>query len=112
MNPANDATATIGPATERRIQMAFADTCLLTCQATARLLGMDEKSLRALTEDGVIRAVRRGAGRNRAYTEGDIRAYLTESAAPSREKPAPKVSRSGTTKVVSFMDRRRAKRAS
>lgn len=102
---------TVGPATERRIQSAFVDTCLLTCQATARLLGLDEKSLRALTDAGVIRAVRRGGGRNRAYTEGDIRDFLTQGAAPVREKAAPKVSQSGTTKVVSFMDRRRAKRA-
>jgi hypothetical protein len=109
MNPANDATATIGPATERRIQMAFADTCLLTCQATARLLGMDEKSLRALTEDGVIRAVRRGAGRNRAYTEGDIRSYLTESAAPIRQE-RPKVNAgTGQLRVVPFSQRKKTR---
>jgi len=71
---ANDAIPTIGAATARRIEMAFtaAEACVLTCKATARLLGVDEKSLRALTDAGVIRAVRRGAGATRAYTERDI----------------------------------------
>lgn len=107
---ANDDGPIIGPATERRIQMAFADTCLLTCLATARLLSMDVKTLRAITIAGVIRSVRRGTG-HRAYTEGDIRQYLTQGAAPVRDKPTPKQSRPGATKVVSFMDRRRAKKA-
>jgi hypothetical protein len=102
---ANDAIPTIGPETERRIQMAFADTCLLTCQAAARLIGMDEKSLRALTDAGVIRAVRRGTGRNRAYTEGDIRAYLTQGEAPARV-PKGKVTTHGQSKVVPFTQRK------
>jgi len=108
---ANDTTAVIGPATERRLEAAFAETCLLTCQGTARLLGLDEKSLRALTDKGVIRAVRRGGGRTRAYTEGDIRAFLTESAAPCKAEPAPKRVTVPCRKVVSFTERRRLKRA-
>lgn len=113
IDPANDATPTIGPATERRIQMAFADTCLLTAGATAKLLGMDEKSLRALADEGVIRSVRRGAGRTRAFTEGDIRAYLTESTAPCRSTEQPKARTGSTTsksKVVDFTARRALKR--
>lgn len=105
MTAANDTTAVIGPATERRLQMAFADSCLLTGKAAARLLGLDEKSLRALTDDGVIRAVRRGGGRTRAYTEGDIRAYLTQGAAPSREAK-PRATGNGLTKVVPFTQRK------
>lgn len=105
MSAANDATPTIGPATEARLQMAFADTCLLTCQSTARLLGVDEKSLRALTDDGVIRAVRRGGGKTRAYTEGDIRAYLTQGAAPVREQK-PKAAGHHQAKVVPFSQRK------
>lgn len=104
MSAANDADPVIGPATERRIMMAFADSCLLTAQATARLLGMDEKSLRALTDASVIRAIRRGGGRSRAYTEGDIRAYLTQGAAPVREGK-PKVAHS-QVKVVPFTQRK------
>lgn len=104
-DPANDAIPTIGPATERRIQMAFAETCLLTCGATAKLLGVDEKSLRALADEGVIRAVRRGGGRNRAFTEGDIRAYLTEGSAPSRE-PKAKATGNSQLKVVPFTQRK------
>ncbi|GLK49517.1 hypothetical protein GCM10017620_24900 [Brevundimonas intermedia] len=103
-SPANDATALIGPATERRIQMAFADTCLLTAGATAKLLGIDEKSLRALADEGVIRAVRKGGGRSRAFTEGDVRAYLTQGAAPTRSM---KVRPTGNSqvKVVPFSQR-------
>lgn len=90
----------IGAATEARIMAAFAETALLTAEATGALLGIDTKSLRALTNDGVIRAVRRGGGGHRAYTEGDIRAFLTESAAPVREV-RPKVTHQ-THKVVPF----------
>lgn len=114
MTPANDAVPTIGPATERRIQMAFADTCLLTASATAKLIGIDEKSLRALADEGVIRSVRRGAGRSRAFTEGDIRAYLTESTAPCRSTEQPRAPTGNTTsrsKVVDFTARRALKRS-
>ena len=114
MTAANDTTAVIGPATERLIQAAFSESCLLTCQGAARLLGMDEKSLRALTDKGVIRAVRRGGGRTRAYTEGDIRAYLTESSAPCPSISQPRAPTSNTTsrsKVVDFTARRALKRA-
>jgi len=103
MTAANDTVATIGPATERRIQMAFADACIITAQAAAKLLGMDAGTLRELTEEGVIRAVRRGA--RRAYTEGDIRCYLTQADAPVREeKQRPTVH--VQSKVVPFSQRR------
>ena len=85
--------------------MAFADTCLLTCGATAKLLGIDEGSLRALTDDGVIRAVRRGGGRTRAYTEGDIRAYLTQGGAPARQEKA-RATGEAQLKVVPFSQRK------
>lgn len=114
MTPANDTTVIIGPATERRIQMAFAETCLLTAGATAKLLGVDEKSLRALADEGVIRSVRRGGGRSRAYTEGDIRAYLTESTAPCRsteQQRARTGSMTSRSKVVDFTARRALKRS-
>lgn len=103
--PANDTACIIGPATERRIMMAFAETSLLTCGGTSKLLGIDEKSLRALTDDGVIRAVRRGGGRTRAYTEGDIRAYLTQGGAPAREEK-PRATGKAQLKVVPFSQRK------
>ena len=94
----------IGAATEARVCAAFADTALLTAEAACALLGIDTKSLRALTNDGVIRAVRRGGGGHRAYTEGDIRAFLTESAAPVRD-PRPTTTRARQS-VVPFTQRK------
>lgn len=104
---ANDAVPTIGPATAARIAMAFhaADACVLTCKATARLIGVDEKSLRALTDAGAIRAVRRGGGATRAYTEQDIVDYLTQGAAPVREAKARATGHS-LSKVVPFTQRK------
>lgn len=112
--PANDVTPVIGPATERRIQMAFETACLLTAKATANLLGLDEGTLRSMAEKGVIRSVRRGAGNVRAYTEGDIRAYLTESEGPCPSTSQPRAPTSSTTsnsKVVAFTELRALKRA-
>lgn len=94
----------IGPATEARILAAFADKALLTGEEVCALLGIDAKSLRALANDGAIRAVRRGGGGHRAYTEGDIRAFLTDSAAPVRD-PRPKTNHQGG-KVVPFSQRK------
>ncbi|ADK99416.1 helix-turn-helix domain-containing protein [Brevundimonas subvibrioides] len=94
----------IGPATEARLLSLFASAALATAEATAAFLGIDVKSLRALTDAGLIRAVRRGGGGHRAYTEGDIRAYLTESAAPVREA-RPVVSHGGA-RVVPFTQRK------
>lgn len=99
---------TLSPSAEARIAAAFADGLLATAQATAALIGVDAKTLRAMTDEGVIRAVRRG--KRRAYTEADVRAYLA-TPAPEREKsPCPstsrKTARTGTmtsrSKVVAF----------
>ncbi|WP_271145387.1 helix-turn-helix domain-containing protein [Brevundimonas sp. NIBR10] len=106
--------APIGAATEARILAAFKDTCLLSAEATARLLGIDVRSLRALNDDGLIRAVRRGRRETRAYTEGDIRAYLTQSAAPCPSTNPPRAPTSNMTSrsgVADFMARRALKRA-
>lgn len=96
--------APLGTATEARVCAAFAETALLTAEAACALLGIDTKSLRALTNDGIIRAVRRGGGGHRAYTEGDIRAFLTESAAPVRD-PKPKMTHTANP-VVPFSQRK------
>lgn len=110
-NHANDAVPTIGPATEARLQMAFADTLLLTAKATAKLLGLDQGTLRNMADQGVITSVRRGAGSTRAYTEGDIRLYLTQGAAPVPKETKPVIAQPGARKVVSFSEMRRKKRA-
>ena len=95
----------IGPTTEARIQAAFADKALLSAEETGALLGIDAKSVTALVEVGALRAVRRGGGTIRAYTEGDIRFYLTDSAAPARE-PRPKVPVPSPGRVVPFSQRK------
>lgn len=105
---------TIGPITEGRIRAAFADACIITAEAAAGLIGCDVKTLREMTDAGIIRAVRKGAGKTRGYTEGDIRAYLTESAAPCPSISQPRAPTSNTTsrsKVVDFTVRRALKRA-
>jgi len=108
------ASPTIGPATEALIQAAFASSCTITANAAAQVLGFDVKTLRNMTDEGLIRAVPRGTAGVRAYTEGDIRAFLTESAAPC-PSIAPRKARTGSTtsnkKVVDFTDRRASKRA-
>jgi hypothetical protein len=104
----------IGPVTEARILAAFADRAVLTIKDAAQLLGMDPKTLDAITEVGAIRAVRRGGGETRGYTEGDIRAYLTESAAPCRStnpKPAPISTTTSRSVVLDFTARRALKRS-
>ena len=102
----------IGRATEALLMAAFSETCLLTAKATARLLGMDVKTLDNLADDQTIRAVRRG--NLRAYTEGDIRTYLTESVGPCPSINQPRAPTSNTTsksKVVDFMALRASQRA-
>lgn len=106
---ANDAVPTIGPATEARLQLAFADACLITAKSAARLLGLDEGTLRTMADKGIIRSVRRGTGSVRAYTEGDIRTYLTQGDAPAREeKPKPRATVRVSRNVVPFTQRKRA----
>ena len=65
----------LGPVTERRFEEAFKDSALVTAKAAASLIGLDEKTLKAMTMDGAIQACPRG--RRHAYTEGALRDYLT-----------------------------------
>ncbi|MDY6922790.1 MAG: hypothetical protein SWI22_02375 [Pseudomonadota bacterium] len=102
----------IGPVTEARIADAFARSCTITAKAAADLIGCDVKTLATMTDDGVIRAVRKGARSSFAYTEGDIRAYLTESAAPCRSISQPRAASTPTisnTRVVDFTALRASK---
>lgn len=91
----------LGPVTERRFADAFARCAVITAKAAAELIGVDEKTLGALTDRGVLRAVPRG--RLRAYTEHDLRAYLTEEhhiapAPPAQTRPSARQS----SRVVAF----------
>lgn len=65
----------LGPVTERRFEEAFKDSALVTAKAAASLIGLDEKTLKAMTMDGAIQACPRG--RRHAYSEGALRDYLT-----------------------------------
>ncbi len=84
-------------ATERLLAEAFAETATITARAAARVLGLDEKTLRAMAEGGVIRSVVAGA-KTRRYTEDQLRAWLAgerfgevrcRPKKPGRSKAAP-----------------------
>lgn len=99
----------IGPVTEARIQAAFAEAAVIGGEAAAALIGCSPKTLNELADAGAIRAVRKGGGSSRGYTEGDIRLYLTQSAAPSRG-PRPRATAPGRPRVVPFSRRASAPR--
>lgn len=98
----------LGPTTERRFAEAFADSATIPAVRAARLIGVDEKTLAALSERQVIRSVPRGS--RRGYTERDLRAYLTEEHATPCPSTSRKTAASGSSisslKVVGFTDRR------
>lgn len=98
----------IGPVTEARIQAAFAQAAVIGGTAAGDIIGCDLKTLNALADAGAIRAVRKGGGKTRGYTEGDIRWYLEQSSGPCRDhEPKPRASgpQSGA-KVVPFSQRK------
>ncbi|MBI1405676.1 MAG: helix-turn-helix domain-containing protein [Caulobacter sp.] len=106
------------PAAEDRVRAAFTDTLQLTAKATAALIGIDVKTLRRMTDEGVIRAIRKGA--LRVYTEADVRAYLTTPAPIGQERrpcPStnPRKAASGNMtsrqKVIAFTDLRASRHA-
>ena len=88
----------LGPVTERRFEEAFKDSALVTAKAAASLIGLDEKTLKAMTMDGAIQACPRG--RRHAYTEGALRDYLTN--------PPPVPSSSEDLGLGPFTSRRKA----
>lgn len=103
----------LGPTTERRFAAAFERAAVITKKAAAELIGLDEKTLDALSESGAVRWVPKG--KLRAYTERDLRAYLTEGPdvecrSTSRQRA---VSTTSTSSIVAgdFMARRAAKLA-
>lgn len=101
----------LGPATEARFAAAFSTRAIIGPSAAAELIGLDVKTLEALSEAKVIRSVPKGL-KHRGFTERDLRAYLIESpdvpCAPTAPKPRPRSV--APPKVVNFSERRLARR--
>jgi hypothetical protein len=96
-------TIHLGPTTERRFSEAFAVGATVTRKVAARLLGMDVKTLDAMRERRLIRAVWRG--KVPAYTERDLRSYLTADPfehPPEVSPPSGFTASSPASKPVSF----------
>lgn len=100
-------TANLGPITEGRFVEAFKEAALVTSKTAAKLVGLDVDTLGEMTDQGVIRAVRRG--RLRGYTEADLRAYLLEGPdAPRRERKPKGQQTASRSRVVPFSARKGA----
>lgn len=107
----------LGPITEARFAAVFSTRAVVDKRTAADLIGLDVKTLDALSDAKVIRAVRKGA--HRAYTERDLRIYLIEGPdvecdAPSQSgpspKPKPRARAQPTLRVVNFSERAGARR--
>ena len=96
----------LGPATEARIAAAFAAGVTITAEACSKLLGVNPKALREMTDAGLIRAVRRG--KVRGYIEIDVRTYLAES--PDACRRSVRRETAPGRKVIPFSARRDARR--
>ena len=72
------------------------------------MIGLDEKTLNALSDQKIVRTVKKGA--HRAYTERDLRAYLLEG--PEVEctpkKPTASTGMRPNLRVMPFSERRRS----
>lgn len=107
------AFAGLGPVTDALFAAAFARGGAITAKAAAELVGMDPRTLREMTEAGLIRAVPRGTVP--AYTEADLRRFLSDgptwSPKPKEQQPctlnAPKGRASA--KVLPFSARKRGR---
>lgn len=103
----------LGPVTEARFARAFGDAAVVGKSVAADLLGLDEKTVDALTKEQILRSVPKGA-KHRGYTERDLRLYLIEGpdlecATPQQPKPKTVRTRTGGSNVrhVNFSERRR-----
>ncbi len=95
---------TLGPITEERFREVFSQGALACAKVAAGLVGLDSDTLNEMTDDGIIRAVRRG--RLRSWTEADLRAYLLEGPdAPVRKREPKPTSPTGRGRVVPFSKR-------
>ena len=99
----------LGPITEDRFREVFSQGALASAKVAAGLVGLDADTLNEMTDQGIIRAVRRG--RLRSWTEADLRAYLLEGPdAPERKRAQRNTSGPRASKVVPFSARRGAAR--
>lgn len=97
-------SASLGPVTEQRFFEAFSEAALVPAKVAARLVGLDTDTLSEMTDEGVIRAVRKG--RLRSYTEHDLRAYLLEGPdAPKRSREPQRAPSASRGRVVPFSKR-------
>jgi excisionase family DNA binding protein len=110
-------------ATDDLIRRAFAETVLITAEKAAQILGLDDRTFKALADAGAIRSVRIGTrGTTRRYTEDDLRAFLsreTEMPEAQCRSTNPRKARTGnmisSTKAVDIavlLAQRRARRRS
>lgn len=98
---------TLGPTTEERFREVFSKGAQATAKDAAWLLGVDSDTLNGMTDDGAIRAVRRGSVRS--WIEADLRRFLLEGPdAPERKKEPKPTSPTGRGRVVPFTKRRGA----
>jgi len=82
---------TLGPVTDARFAEAFRCAAVVSKKVAADLLGIDGKTVDALTEASLLRSIPRGA-RHRGYTELDLRSYLlTTAMGVERAAPSPKM---------------------
>ncbi|MEJ2816400.1 hypothetical protein [Caulobacter sp. CCG-8] len=94
----------LGPITEERFREVFSEGALACAKVAAKLVGLDADTLNEMTDQGIIRAVRRG--RLRSWTEADLRAYLLEGPdAPERQRKPKPTSPPGHGRVVPFSKR-------
>lgn len=97
----------LGPYTEARFEAVFSKGAQATALDAAELLGIDVDTLNAMTDEGIVRAVRRGS--RRSWTEADLRNYLLTcpNAEKRKRKPTSKGPPTGG-KVLPFSRRRRS----
>ena len=106
----------LGRITEARFAEAFSTRALVDKRTAAALIGLDVKTLDALSDAQVIRAVRKGV--RRAYTERDLRRFILEGpdttcAPPAANDPAPKAKAkapSSNIRRVNFSEMSRGRR--
>ena len=108
-------TQWLGSTTEARIAEAYSQACVLTAVEAAGLIGIDEKSLRALAGSGHLLSVPRGGGRSRGFPELAIRTFLagTDDLDQGSAHITTRQRAVGTTRqpIVGFTERRKTKRA-
>ena len=101
------AEPTLGAFTEDRFRQVFSKGAQATAKDAAWLLGVDSDTLNGMTDEGTIRAVRRGSVRS--WIEADLRRFLLEGPdAPERKKEPKPTSPMGRGRVVPFTKRRSA----